>query len=125
MSDQVRTLLDQYAEALRTRDLDAVMRCFAEDAVVDAQGAPTAAGPSVRELYREILAVLTLDIAFTVETTVESLDGTIAAFTHSKGQQTDVSSGTSSPESNREAFVLAPARGGLTIRRYLFNVATG
>ena len=114
-----------YADALRVRDLDAVMSCFADNAVVEAQGAPTATGPDVRELYRGILAALTLDIAFTVVTTVESADGTVAVFTHSTGQQTDVASGTPSPESNREAFVLALADGGLTITRYLFNVATG
>ena len=125
MSDQVKTLLDRYADALRVRDLDAVMTCFADNAVVEAPGAPTATGADVRELYRGIFAALALDIAFTVETTVGSADGTVAVFTHSTGQQTDVASGGSSPESNREAFVLAPTDDGLTITRYLFNVAAG
>jgi ketosteroid isomerase-like protein len=125
MTDQVQTLLDRYAEALRARDLDAVMACYADVAVVQAPEAPTATGPEVRELYRAIFGALTLDIAFTIESTVESGDGTVAVFTHSTGQQTDVASGASSAESNREAFVLVPAGDGLSITRYLFNVAAG
>lgn len=123
MNDQINLLLSRYAAALRARDLNAVMACYTDAAVVQAPAAPTATGPEVRELYRAIFAALALDITFTVESTVEGGDGTVAVFTHSTGQQTNVVSGESTAESNREAFVFVPADNGLRIERYLFNVA--
>ena len=110
---------------MRGRDVEAVMACYADDAVVQASGVPTAAGPAVRDLYRGIFPAVALDIVFTVESTVESADGTVAVFTHGTGTQTDVDSGTAGAESNREAFVVAPHGDGPRIERYLFNVAAG
>lgn len=119
IDDDIRVVLKTYADALRDQDLGAALGCFTTDAAVMAQGAPTAQGPAVRDLYGQIVGAAKLDIAFTVDLILEGERP--VAFIHSDGTQTDVSSGSSSTEANREAFVFARQGGELKITHYLFN----
>lgn len=117
--EEVRALLGTYARALHDRDRDAAVQCFTAEASVMAPGIPTATGPALRDLYGQIVGSAVLDITFTVDLLIDGEQA--VAFTHSDGSQTDVASGSSGAEANREAFVFTREGGELKISHYLFN----
>lgn len=119
VAEEIRTVLGAYADALRDGDVEAVLRCFSEHAVVMAPSAPTAVGVGVRALYGQILQSVKLDIEFTVDLVVEAEDRPVA-FTHSDGTQTGAD-GVPAEEANRESFVFTRRDEELTISHYLFN----
>lgn len=119
VGEDIEAVLSGYADALRAGDVGAAVECFTADAAVMAPAVPTADGSAVRELYRQIFGALRLDIRFTVDAVVDGDEP--VAFTHSDGTQTDQSSGRSSAEANREAFLFRRDGRVLKIHRYLFN----
>lgn len=62
-------------------------------------------------------------MVFTIDELVVASDNLAYALTRSNGTQTLLSTDTTTPEANREVFVLRKEEGAWKIARYMFNKA--
>lgn len=116
----VATLL-KYEKALNESDVKGVLELYTPDGVFMPSGAPSAVNTKeIRAAYEYVFATIKLDIKFTIDEIVQS--GKYAfARTFSRGQVTILAEGVTSPEENREFFVLQKHDGVWKISRYMFN----
>lgn len=117
-------LLQRYATALNASDVDTIVSLYATDGVFMAQHrTPSVGRTAIEQTYREIFAMIALDVTFVVDE-VEIVSPTVAwARTRSAGKTTILATGDVVSEGNQELFVLvrdAPT-GEWTIGRYIFS----
>ncbi len=116
----VATLL-QYQKALNESNVKGVLELYTPDGVFMPSGAPSAiTTKEIRAAYEYVFATIKLDIKFTIDEIVQSGDYAFARTT-SRGQVTILAEGVTTPEENREFFVLQKHDGAWKISRYMFN----
>lgn len=125
MTDTDRTeilaLLAGYEQALNTSDTQAAVATYAEDGEFYPYHLPTARGTEeLTATYRQIFEAIRLDIAFDVRDVVVAGDLAYVT-TVSEGKVTVLGPGITTPEANREVFVLSKSSGAWKVARYMFN----
>jgi ketosteroid isomerase-like protein len=82
---------------------------------------PTVVGPELRDNYANFFVHFGMDVKFTIDEVVVANDSVAYALTRSNGVQAHLDDGGSSPESNREVFILGKESDKWKFARYLFN----
>ncbi len=117
----IEATLLQYQKALNESDVKGILELYAPDGVFMPSGAPSAIGTEeIRAAYEYVFTNIRLDIKFTIDEIVQSGDYAFARTT-SRGQVTILAEGVTTPEENREFFVLQKHDGAWKISRYMFN----
>lgn len=110
-----------YFASLCDSDVEAIVSLFSDDAVVMANGSPTATGRAeLRSMYEALLSRVKVDNHVNIDGVLESGD-LAAAHTHSAGAITRLGSGATSDVAARELFVLRRAGDEWRITHYMFN----
>jgi len=126
-SEQVQpatAVLRQYAAALNRGDVASIVSLYAPDAVFMAQHRSPAVGRAqIETVYREIFAMIRLDIRFEIDEVVVVSPTVAYARTRSMGTTTIVANDAQVSEGNQELFVLVRPQGGgeWKIGRYIFS----
>ena len=115
-------VLKHYEQSLNASDVDGVVKLYTDDAVLMAQGSPSAVGiQAVQEAYTGTFQAIRLNIAFQVaELHLLSEDWAFLR-TNSTGQITIVANGAVIPEGNQELFLLRKVHGHWKFARYSFS----
>lgn len=119
--DQIRSLLAMYEQALKTSDAALAASCYTTDGIFMPSTLPTAEGAGMEGAYRQIFGAIRLDVTFTIDELQITGDHSAYALTRSRGTQTVLATGESTPESNREIFLFHRTDIGWKIARYMFN----
>jgi uncharacterized protein (TIGR02246 family) len=120
---EIRDLLRTYERSLNTSDADLAASCYADDGVFMPTQAPTIRAEALHAAYAQIFTTIRLRVEFTVEELVIASRTIAYALTQSRGTQTVLASGVTTPEANREMFVFLNEAGAWRISRYMFNKA--
>jgi uncharacterized protein (TIGR02246 family) len=118
----VETLIKQtYRDALAGGDTDTIVGAYTTDGIMMPQGFPTASGQAaVRQVYEAIFSGLAYDLQFTIDEVMVFDDYAVARST-SAGTVSVKATNQSSPDTNRELWVLRKVDGKWKIARYMFN----
>ena len=118
----ITTLLQGYRNALVESDTTAVMKLYASDSVLMAQGFASVVGwHDIKAWYAECFKRIALDVEFEVKEVVVTSDTYAFASTTSAGTQKDLDSGAESHEGNHELFVIKKEEGEWKLARYCFS----
>jgi uncharacterized protein (TIGR02246 family) len=119
---EIEDTIKGYERALNASDVGAVVRLFAEDAVLLAPEAPSAVGiKAVQEAYTGIFQAIDLDLTFKVAE-VKLLSPEWAFLrSQSSGSIRILANGAQVPSGNQELFVLRKSQGHWKIARYAFS----
>ena len=120
-ADDIAALLEPYEQAMVGGDPDLAASCWTDDGVLIPAALPTATGQAIRETYVRTFAAVRLDFAFTIDELVVMSDTYAYLRTRSNGTQTVLATGTETPGSNRELFILRHDSGAWRFARYLYN----
>lgn len=118
--DEIRNVLERYAQALNAGDAELAASCYTFDAMFMPSGLPTVSGPAIVGWYQDFFTSTSMDVTFEIDE-VRSGDAVAYALTRSHGTQRSLTRGTQTSESNREVFIFAAEGGAWKIARYLFN----
>jgi uncharacterized protein (TIGR02246 family) len=121
-SAEVETLIKQtYRDALAGGDTDTIVGAYTTDGVMMPQGFATASGQAaVRQVYEAIFAGLAYDLQFTIDEVIVFDDYAVARST-SAGTVSVKAINQSSPDTNRELWVLRKVGGEWKIAWCMFN----
>lgn len=117
-------VLRSYEAALNKSDVATIVSLYAPEAVFMAQHRSPAVGSGpIETAYREIFAMIRLEIRFLIDEVVVVSPTVAYARTRSEGTTTILANGARVAEGNQELFVLVrPAAGGpWKIGRYIFS----
>jgi uncharacterized protein (TIGR02246 family) len=119
---EIAILLQSYRNALVKSSTPDVIKLYAPDALLMAQGFPIVSGKdSIEKWYDNCFEVITLDVEFEVKEIVITSDKFAFATTTSAGTQKDNASGKTSNEGNHELFVIQKVNGEWKLARYCFS----
>ena len=120
---KIEAVLSEYEKALNASDTEAVMRLYADDAVLMPQHSlPKVGRAAVRAAYEGVFEAITLEIGFTIDEVLAMSAEWALVRTRSEGAVTLNASGVRGPEANQELFVLRKHAGGdWKIARYIFS----
>lgn len=117
----IRSMLQQYEQALNDADVKAVMALYAEDGVFMPQNFPSSVGTSeVRKAYDGVFAAIRLTVKFAIQEVQQVAPEWAFARTNSAGTVLIHATGEISAEANQELFVLQLTQGAWKIARYCF-----
>ncbi|NJK31925.1 MAG: SgcJ/EcaC family oxidoreductase [Deltaproteobacteria bacterium] len=117
-------VLRSYEAALNRADVDAIVSLYTPDAVFMAQHRSPAIGrAAIEATYREIFAMIRLDITFEIDEVVVVSPTVAYARTRSAGTTTILAADVQVSEGNQELFVLTrdDERSDWQISRYIFS----
>jgi uncharacterized protein (TIGR02246 family) len=113
-------LMERYAGALRTNNVDALAALYTADGVFMRENQPAVSGrQAVRAAYRQVFAALKLDLRFEVQE-VEAAGDMAWLRGVSKGRIRTLATGVEANESFNELIVLRRDAGTWKIRCYLY-----
>jgi uncharacterized protein (TIGR02246 family) len=117
---QIVAIMDRYAAALRSTDVEALVALYTSDGVFIRDDLPAAAGTdALRAAYRQVFATLKLDLAFAIQET--EMAGDMAWLRAvSKGRIRTLSRGTEAVASFNELVVFRRQAAGWKIRSYMY-----
>ena len=119
---QIEQLLNKYAQALNTSDVNAAVQLYTDDGVLMAPENPAAVGTKIlREAYAGIFQAIALKLKFQIaETQLLSPEWALLRTT-STGVVKVLANGAEVPGSNQELFLLRKTDGQWKIARYSFS----
>jgi uncharacterized protein (TIGR02246 family) len=113
-------LMERYAGALRSNNVDALAALYTADGVFMRENQPAVSGrQAVRAAYRQVFAALKLDLRFEVQE-VEAAGDMAWLRGVSKGRVRTLATGVETNESFNELIVLRRDAGTWKIRCYLY-----
>lgn len=124
MSDEqaIRNVLQNYAVALRQRDLDKVLELYTRDGVFMAPGQPSAAGTeALQQAYHRVFQSSKLDVTFDILEINLISEKWAFGRTTAAGTKTFLQTGSSEAASNQELFIFHKVSGVWQIARYSFS----
>ncbi|MBN9298618.1 MAG: SgcJ/EcaC family oxidoreductase [Filimonas sp.] len=117
----IEKLLFAYRDALNVSDVNKVLPLYAQEGVFMPTNAPTSIGQAqIKDAYEFVFKNIQLKIAFHIDEIVVNGDYAFARTT-SKATTLIHATGQTTPEENRELFVLQKENGSWKIARYMFN----
>lgn len=118
----IETVLYTYQNALNESSTTQVLPLYTQDGIFMPQGGPTAKGQEqLKEAYDFVFKTLTLNVKFEIEEVTVINENYAIARTVSKGTQMLHADHKTSPEENRELFILQKEDTKWKIARYMFN----
>ena len=118
----IETVLYTYQNALNGSSTTQVLPLYTQDGVFMPQGGPTAKGQEqLKEAYDFVFKTLKLDVKFEIEEITVINENYAIARTVSKGTQLLHADHKTTPEENREIFILQKEDTKWKIARYMFN----
>jgi ketosteroid isomerase-like protein len=119
-SAQLKTIMENYAAALRSNNVEALVALYASNGVFMREDMPAVVGrDAVRQAYRETFAALKLDLGFTIQETEVSGDMAWLRST-STGRIKVLATGAESSNSFNELVVFRREAGAWKIRSYIY-----
>ncbi|MFP3831509.1 YybH family protein [Chryseobacterium sp. SIMBA_028] len=118
----IETVLYTYQNALNESSTTHTLPLYTRDGVFMPQGGPSAKGQEqLKEAYDFVFKTLTLDVKFEIEEITVINENYAIARTVSKGTQMLHADHKTTPEENRELFILQKEDTKWKIARYMFN----
>jgi len=116
----IKELIQTYASALNTNDLEKILALYGKEPVFMPQHAPALVGrDAVRAGYEQVFASIKLNIHFEVHEIEETGDWAWAR-TSSAGRTRILAANVEVTEGNNELFIFRRETGEWRIHRYLF-----
>jgi ketosteroid isomerase-like protein len=124
-SAQILAIMERYAAGLRWGTADALVALYTSDGVFIRDNLPAATGTeALRAAYRQVFAILKLDVAFAIkETEVAGDMAWLRAI--STGRIKTLASGAEATESFNDVVIFRRTAAGWKIRCYIYNAAKG
>jgi len=120
-SDDVRAVINTYAERLAAGDVEGIVDLYTPDATVMAPDLPTACGTdAITATYAAALEACGMDYTFDFDT-IDVRDDTAVALTRTAGATTVRATADRIPGTNRELFVLRRENDRWRIAQYMFQ----
>jgi ketosteroid isomerase-like protein len=117
---QLATIMENYAAALRSNNVAALVALYAANGVFMREDMPAVVGrDALSQAYREVFAALKLDLAFTIQETEVSGDMAWLRST-STGRIKILATGAESSNSFNELVVFRREAGAWKIRSYIY-----
>jgi ketosteroid isomerase-like protein len=118
---QLVSIMDRYAAALRSGNVEALVALYTNNGVFMRENMPAAVGrDALRAAYKEVFAALKVDLAFSIQET--EVVGDIAWLrSTSKGKVKVLSSGAETVNSFGELVVFRREQGSWKIRSYMYG----
>ncbi|KMQ65239.1 hypothetical protein ACM46_12695 [Chryseobacterium angstadtii] len=118
----IEETLYAYGNALNASSTEQVLPLYTQNGIFMPQGAPSAEGQEqLKGAYDFVFKTLQLNVKFTIEEVTVINDNYAIARTMSKGTQLIHADKKTTPEENRELFVMQKEDGKWKIARYMFN----
>ncbi|PIF45982.1 uncharacterized protein (TIGR02246 family) [Chryseobacterium sp. 52] len=118
----IEKTLYAYENALNASSTEQVLPLYTQNGIFMPQGGPSAEGQEqLKGAYDFVFKTLQLNVKFTIDEITLINDSYAIARTMSKGTQLIHAENKTSPEENRELFVLEKENGEWKIARYMFN----
>jgi ketosteroid isomerase-like protein len=119
-ANQILSIMERYAVALRWNNVDALVALYTTDGVFMRENLPAAVGAeALRAAYRQVFAALKVDLSFDVQQTEISADVAWLRAT-SKGRIRTLATGVDSDESFNSLVIFGRESGTWKIRCYLY-----
>ena len=117
---QLKTIMENYAAALRSNNVEALVALYAPNGVFMREDMPAVVGrDALGKAYREVFAALKLDLAFMIQETEVSGDMAWLRST-STGRIKILATGAESSNSFNELVVFRREAGAWKIRSYIY-----
>ena len=118
-------IMDRYAAALRTNNVEALVALYTSDGVFVRDDLPAAAGTeALRAAYRQVFATLKVDVAFEIKETEMAGDMAWLRAT-SKGRIKTLASGVEATEAFNVVVIFRRIAAGWKMRCYVYNASKG
>lgn len=118
----IEETLKAYENALNASSTEQVLPLYTKNGIFMPQGAPTAEGQEqLKGAYDFVFKTLQLNVKFRIDEITVINENYALARTMSKGTQLIHAENKTTPEENRELFVLEKEDGQWKIARYMFN----
>jgi uncharacterized protein (TIGR02246 family) len=119
--DRIKQVIENYIEAMRRSQADALASLFTDDGILMAVDAPTIRGAeNINAFFAQGFGAVNIDAKIAFDEITVSGDYAFV-LTHSEVQVTIKQANAVSNEKNRELFVLKNGDGAWKIARYMFN----
>lgn len=120
----IEETLHTYENALNASSTEQVLPLYTKNGIFMPQGAPSAEGQEqLKGGYDFVFKMLQLNVKFRIDEITVINENYAIARTMSKGTQLIRAENKTTPEENRELFVLEKEDGKWKIARYMFNKA--
>ena len=121
--DAPAKLMDRYAEALRTNDLEAIIALYDADGVFIRPGFPPVIGhTALRAAYKDVFDVLAVRVTFVIEE-IEVAGDMAWLRSTSAGTVKELKTGIETRDAYNQIVVFKQARGIWRIRNYIYAPA--
>ncbi|MBL1220934.1 SgcJ/EcaC family oxidoreductase [Chryseobacterium sp. L7] len=118
----IEETLKAYENALNASSTEQVLPLYTQNGIFMPQGGPTAEGQEqLKGAYDFVFKTLQLNVKFRIDEMTVINENYAIARTMSKGTQLIHAENKTTPEENRELFVLEKEDGQWKIARYMFN----
>lgn len=118
---QLVAIMQRYGDALKAGNVEALVGLYTANGVFMRQDMPAAVGrEALRAAYKEVFAVLKVDVAFSIQETEVAGDMAWLRST-SKGKVRVLSSGVETASSFDELVVFRREQGAWKIRSYMYG----
>ncbi|MGU3375700.1 YybH family protein [Chryseobacterium sp. M5A1_1a] len=118
----IETVLYAYENALNESSTSHVLPLYTQDGIFMPQGGPTAKGQEqLKEAYDFVFKTLKLNVKFEIDEITVINENYVIARTTSRGTQMLNADHKTTPEENRELFILQKEDAKWKIARYMFN----
>ena len=118
---QLVAVMERYAAALRSGNVDALVRLYTDTGVFMRENMPAAVGrEALRVAYKEVFAALKVDLSFSIQET-EVMGDMAWLRSTSKGRVKVLSSGAETVNSFDELVVFRRDQAGWKIRSYMYG----
>lgn len=117
---QLVSIMERYAAALRSNNVEALVALYAVDGVFMREDMPAVVGrDALRAAYRQVFATLKVDVAFTIQET-EAVGDMAWLRATSKGKIKVLATGVETSNSFGELVVFRREQGVWRIRSYMY-----
>ena len=117
---QLVSIMERYAAALRSNNVEALVALYAVDGVFMREDMPAVVGrDALRAAYRQVFATLKVDVAFTIQET-EAVGDMAWLRATSKGKIKVLATGVETSNSFGELVVFRREQGEWRIRSYMY-----
>lgn len=117
---QLVSIMERYAAALRSNNVEALVALYAVDGVFMREDMPAVVGrAALRAAYRQVFATLKVDVAFTIQET-EAVGDVAWLRATSKGKIKVLATGVETSNSFGELVVFRREQGVWRIRSYMY-----
>lgn len=117
---QLVSIMERYAAALRSNNVEALVALYAVDGVFMREDMPAVVGrDALRAAYRQVFATLKVDVAFTIQET-EAVGDVAWLRATSKGKIKVLATGVETSNSFGELVVFRREQGVWRIRSYMY-----